>query len=196
MPSHERDIYERKAQVIKRRMEEQETQQKARLQEQEKLIQAHHQHQAHEMVSHGDAHHVAMGAGMATTISQAPIQMQAAGPAPPNAQPANLATGAPHQTAAMQFYQATPGAPGTASVIQLMHTTTTPSSVANGAAAAMPMQPRPGMIESPLIAGTAVLTNPMSHAPVLATTGVGQQVDHCQSKLTESSDFLQNSILR
>lgn len=167
MPSHERDIYERKAQVIKRRMEEQETQQKARLQEQEKLMQAHH----HELVSHVDPQHLAMGAGMTTAISQAQIQMQAAGPTQLNAQPTALATGTPHQTAAMQFYQTTPNAPGTASVIQLMHTTT-PSTIAS--TSTVHMQSRPGIVES-LAPGTAVLTNPMSHAPILATTG-GQQV--------------------
>lgn len=148
MPSHERDIYERKARVIKRRMEEQESQQKARLHEQEKMM--HH----HEMVSHhGDPHHGAPG--------QAPIQMQ--GPSQHSAP-----GGTPHHPAAatMQFYQAaTPGQPGTATVIQMMHTTT-PSSVANS----VTMQPRPGMMEQGL-----VLTNQMSHAPVLATTG-GQQV--------------------
>ncbi|VDL60867.1 unnamed protein product [Hymenolepis diminuta] len=148
MPSHERDIYERKARVIKRRMEEQESQQKARLHEQEKMM--HH----HEMVSHhGDPHHGAPG--------QTPIQMQ--GPGQHSAP-----GGTPHHSAAatMQFYQAaTPGQPGTATVIQMMHTTT-PSSVANS----VTMQPRPGMMEQSL-----VLTNQMSHAPVLATTG-GQQV--------------------
>ncbi|KAL5967885.1 Protein polybromo-1 [Taenia solium] len=169
MPSHERDIYERKAQVIKRRMEEQETQQKARMQEQEKFMQVHH----HDLVSHGDPHNVAIGTGMSTTINQAPVQLQTPGTAQPNAQSNSLSVSAPHHAAAaaMQFYQATPGAPGTPSVIQLMHTTTTPSTAANGAAS---MQPRPGMIESPLVTGAAVLTNAMSHAPVLATTG-GQQ---------------------
>ncbi|KAL5112565.1 Protein polybromo-1 [Taenia crassiceps] len=170
MPSHERDIYERKAQVIKRRMEEQETQQKARMQEQEKFMQVHH----HELVSHGDPHNVAIGTGMPTTISQAPAQLQTPGTAQPNVQSNSLSVSAPHHAAAaaMQFYQATPGAPGAPSVIQLMHTTTTPSTVASGPAS---MQPRPGMIESPLVAGATVLTNAMSHTPVLATTG-GQQV--------------------
>ncbi|VDM35955.1 unnamed protein product [Hydatigera taeniaeformis] len=173
MPSHERDIYERKAQVIKRRMEEQETQQKARLQEQEKFMQVHH----HDLVSHGDPHNVTIGTGMSTTINQAPVQLQTPGTAQPSAQSSSLSVSTPHHAAAaaMQFYQATPGAPGTPSVIQLMHTTTTPSTAANGAVGAASMQPRPGMMESPLVAGATVLTNAMSHAPVLATTG-GQQV--------------------
>nr|CDS33407.1 polybromo 1 [Hymenolepis microstoma] len=148
MPSHERDIYERKARVIKRRMEEQESQQKARLHEQEKML--HH----HEMVPHhGDPHHGAPG--------QTQLQMQGPGQH-------GTPGGTPHHPAAatMQFYQsATPGQPGTATVIQMMHTTTS-SSVANSAT----MQPRPSMMEQGL-----VLTNQMSHAPVLATTG-GQQV--------------------
>lgn len=173
MPSHERDIYERKAQVIKRRMEEQETQQKARMQEQEKFMQIHH----HELVSHGDPHHVAIGTGMSTAINQAPVQLQTPGTAQPATQSNSLSVSAPHHAAAgaMQFYQATPGALGTPSVIQLMHTTTTPSTAANGVVGPASMQPRPGMIESTLVAGATVLTNAMSHAPVLATTG-GQQV--------------------
>lgn len=169
MPSHERDIYERKARVIKRRMEEQESQQKARLQEQEKLIQAAHHH---EMVSHADPHHVGVtGApGMSTSISQAPIQLQT----PTQQTSAALSATTPHHPATMQFYQATPGAPGTASVIQLMHTSS-PSTAANSNSGAAAMQPRSGMLESPLVTGATVLTNQMSHAPVLATAG-GQQV--------------------
>uniref|UniRef100_A0A5K3EUD3 Bromo domain-containing protein n=1 Tax=Mesocestoides corti TaxID=53468 RepID=A0A5K3EUD3_MESCO len=166
MPSHERDIYERKAQVIKRRMEEQETQQKARLQEQEKLMQVHPHH--HEMVSHGDPHHVAMAPGMPSALGAGSAQPTA--PTMPSALPVSTPH---HAAAAMQFYQATSGAPGAGPVIQLMHATTTSSTVAN--AAPSPMQPRSGIVESPLVAGATVLANPMSHAPVLATTA-GQQV--------------------
>lgn len=159
MPSHERDVYERKARVIKRRMEEQESQQKARLQEQEKMMQHHG-----EMMSHhpGDPHHhhhphqhpVATG-------GQVQIQGGQHG-GPPGVHHPNT----PGPT--MQFYQtATPGQPGTATVIQMMHTNSPATNVSTNAAN---MQPRPGMMEQGL-----VLTNQMPHAPVLATTG-GQQV--------------------
>lgn len=156
MPSHERDIYEHKAQVIKRRMEEEETHQKARLLEQEKMLAVQQHHEMMPLQQPVDQHHP-------HPPSQAHIVL--------GSQPQQLTPQQPHSQQApppqMQFYQPTSGASAPHTVIQMMHA---PAAMNGGAGVGGPRS------DQPLVASAAaVLANPMSHAPVLTTHG-GQQV--------------------
>nr|VZI39478.1 unnamed protein product [Spirometra erinaceieuropaei] len=141
MPANERDVYERKAQLIKRRMEEEESQVKARLaleqqqqqQQQQNLLQQQQQQQQQNAhvgtpvfggpgLHAGNLHHESLTRGVSGSVENNLITMVPAGPVAAaqgvSLHPGPTAASQQHQPSAMHFYQ-TP----TGQVIQLMHTT-------------------------------------------------------------------------
>lgn len=129
MPAQERDIYERKAHVIKRRMEEEETQSKvraqleqARLQQQQMLAQQQQQQQQEAaMGMHNDPSRSLANDPQSHQQHQLISMMPSSGHQQVQMQPSGVQQQPGGQS--MHFYQ-TPQGP----LVQLMHT----SSAANG----------------------------------------------------------------
>ncbi|KAL7062634.1 hypothetical protein AAHC03_0883 [Spirometra sp. Aus1] len=202
MPANERDVYERKAQLIKRRMEE------------EEIFGGPGLHA-------GNLHHESLTRGVSGSVENNLITMVPAGPVAAaqgvSLHPGPTAASQQHQPSAMHFYQ-TP----TGQVIQLMHTTagagvaaTGVITTAGGGSATTlraPPQPvtslgGPVAVQSnmdhgtPLMAGaTTVIANPVpqvvgnvgsGHAPLIAASAsqqvvyqfTGQQATPCGSGL-------------